>query len=76
MQIGKQCSLDREVKFVLSGAQMLFGLGGVARHIVVIGGRRTFPFVNGLDYMPVNRIKILPIRLFAAKIWLPALWLV
>jgi hypothetical protein len=60
--------LDREVKFVLSSAQMLFGFGAVPRHIVVIGGTRTFHFVNGLDYMPVNRIKIVPITCLSGKL--------
>jgi hypothetical protein len=53
--------VDGQAQFALSGAQMFFGLGAMAFHVVVVGGAGMLHLMNGFDDVLVNAIEIVPI---------------
>lgn len=54
-------SVDREAQLALCCAEMVFGFGAVAHHVVVIRRTRMLHFVDGFNDMLVNSVKIVPI---------------
>lgn len=54
-------SVDREAQLALCCAEMVFGFGAVAHHVVVIRRTCMLHFVDGFNDMLVNSVKIVPI---------------
>lgn len=53
--------LHREVKFVLGSVKVFLCLSAMPLHVEVVGGTRPIHLVNGLDYVLVNFVKIVPV---------------
>ena len=49
------------MKFMLCGAQMLFGFYAVSPHVVVVGGSGNFHLVNRFLHVVVARFQVMPV---------------
>jgi len=55
--------LDRVVQLMLRRPQVLFRLGAVPGHVVMVGGASSFHLMNRFLYMVMHRFQIVPVTL-------------
>jgi hypothetical protein len=59
--------VDRFVEFALGGMEMLFGLGAMALHIVVVRGAGMIHLFDGFFHVVMDRVEVVPVVNFFGK---------